>query len=353
MKKILIQPKADRDATAFYMGPSLLNKAFLKNYFRHLKGKKVILTDTTVKELYGSALAKAIDAEMIVIAPGEKTKSQKSAQGILDELFKLGMGRDTTLIALGGGVITDLGGFVASIYMRGIPLVLIPTTLLGMVDASIGGKTAIDTSYGKNLIGTIYPPKAIFADLRTLETLPPAERFNGLAEILKMGLIYDPEIWMFAVENTKAMIFEAAEAKIQIIKKDPMEKGLRRILNFGHTIGHALEKISDYELPHGVAVAMGCSIEAHLSLHLGYLPVEDFCLIQAVYSQFAFKLPSKYTRQRFLQAMSHDKKKERDEVRFVCINRIGHAMGFKGAYCRPVSFEELKPTLEWMEEVIR
>lgn len=258
---------------------------------------------------------------------------------MIDKLFKLGADRNTTLIALGGGATTDLVGFVASIYMRGLALILVPTTLLAIVDASIGGKTAIDTPFGKNLIGTFYEPKAIFVDLDTLKTLPEKERFNGLAEITKMALIYDPSI-MGDIEK-------AIEAKMKIVAQDPLDQGLRRILNFGHTIGHALEAVSDYEMAHGEAVVLGCLAESHLSMRLGYLSEGDFDQIQALYPPL--KLPQGYTRTKFLQALSHDKKKASGAIRFVLIDRIGHALPFDGAYCRAVSLSELEPTLDWME----
>lgn len=263
----------------------------------------------------------------------------------MDALFRAGVGKDGTLIALGGGATTDLVGFIASIYMRGLSLILIPTTLLAIVDASIGGKTAVDTPFGKNLLGTIYPPKAVFADLDTLKTLPEKERFNGLAEILKMGLIYDRMIW-----EEREPILQAIQAKISIVEQDPTDKGVRRILNFGHTIGHALEAVADYTIPHGMAVALGCVVESHLSMRLNYLSPLDFASIQARYHSFFLRLPKEYNRSRFLEALSRDKKNVAGKIRFVLIDQIGHAIPFDGDYCRAVSLEELEDTLNWMEK---
>jgi 3-dehydroquinate synthase len=174
---------------------------------------------------------------------------------------------------------------------------------------------------------------------------------NGFAEILKMGLILDRSIWDLARQNMRnqELIFKAMQGKISIVEQDPTERGLRRILNFGHTIGHALEKIAHYEMPHGEAVAIGCQAEAHLSMSLGYLSPEDFEQIRSPYSIFSLKLPSEYTKQSLFQAMSHDKKTEQGKVRFVLIDKIGHALPFDGAYCRPVTEQELEPTLHWME----
>lgn len=336
MKKIVIRP-----STELYIGRDLFTSEQFRGYWR-----TVLIADVAIKDLHATALAKRIHAELLTIPSGEKAKTQETVTYLTSELFKMGCGRDTLLVALGGGVTTDLVGFVASIYMRGVPLILIPTTLLAIVDAAIGGKTAIDTPYGKNLIGTIYSPKAIFADLDMLKTLPEKEWFNGLAEILKMGLIYDASI----LEITDP-IFKAMQGKIAIVEQDPTEQALRRILNFGHTIGHALEMVTHYEMAHGEAVALGCLVESHLSMHLGYLPEKDFGQIQAMYSCFSLKLPKPYTRAKLLSAMGHDKKKALGEIRFVLIDRIGHAIPFEGGYCRAIPPDELEPTLNWMERV--
>jgi 3-dehydroquinate synthase len=259
----------------------------------------------------------------------------------------LGAERDTTLLALGGGTITDLVGFVASIYMRGIAHILLPTTLLAIVDAAIGGKTGIDLPIGKNLLGTLHSPIAIFADLATLRTLPEAEWFNGLAEMLKLGLIADAALWQRASHNSKdpALIRQAIQGKIDIVARDPTELGLRRILNFGHTIGHALEAATGYTIPHGRAVALGCLVECDLSRRLGYLSENVFEAIYAVYRRFALHWPGVDLH----EALRHDKKKAAGEVRFVCIDAIGHALPFDGAYCRPVPAPILQETLDWME----
>jgi len=339
MLKIVIRP-----GTELYLGRNLLTKPLGKQ-------RTILIADAAIKDLYAVDLARKIHAELLTIPTGEKAKSLETATFLIDELFKMGADRETLLIALGGGVTTDLVGFVASVYMRGSPLILIPTTLLAIVDAAIGGKTAIDTPYGKNLIGTIYSPKAIFADLDMLQTLPEKEWFNGLAEILKMGLIYDASIWEMAKKNSKDpdLVLKAMQGKIAIVEQDPTERGLRRILNFGHTIGHALETTAHYEIPHGEAVALGCAVEAHLSMRLGYLAEKDFEQILGVYSRFSLKLPKAYTRAKLLSAMAHDKKKALGETRFVLIDKIGHAMPFEGAYCRAVAQSELAPTLDWME----
>jgi 3-dehydroquinate synthetase len=220
-----------------------------------------------------------------------------------------------------------------------------------MVDASIGGKTGIDTPYGKNLIGTFYHPRAIIADLETLQTLPEKERLNGLSEILKMGLIQDASLWKMAEQeiNSPKLILQAIRGKISVLEQDPMERGLRRILNFGHSFAHGIETIAQYEMSHGEAVAIGCIVESHLSKTLGYLSAPDFERIRSLYQKFPLHLPKRYERKNLLNALSYDKKNAKGEFRFVLIDSIGHALPFDHQYCRPVAEQELESTLTWME----
>lgn len=356
MENIVIHPLITAPCTQLYVGEDLLSEDLLTNLCLKLKGRVVIIVDHTLKDLYGTPLVTRLESSLpkvnlLTIPNGEKAKNKATVEYIQEELFKMECGRDTILIALGGGVTTDVVGFVASIYLRGIPLILIPTTLLALVDASIGGKTGIDTPFGKNLIGAIYHPKAIFADLTMLQTLPDKEWLNGLAEILKMGLIFNTSIWELAKKNIKnqELILKAIQGKISIIEQDPSEQGLRRILNFGHTIGHALEKLASYEMAHGEAVAIGCLVEAHLSMELKYLSENDFKEIQIPYKSFSLKLPKSYNRQNLFKAMSHDKKNAMGKTRFVLIDRIGHTLPFDGEYCREISKQELENTLDWME----
>ncbi len=352
MKKMTIHPCVPLAETEVYCGHDLLGSNWFKELCNQWGSQLVIVADRSVKDSYGVKLARYLKAALVEIPSGERAKTQGSLELILAELFKMGAGRDTVLIALGGGVTTDLAGFAASIYLRGIPFVSIPTTLLAMVDAAIGGKTGIDTPFGKNLIGTIYHPKAIVADLETLATLPEKEWLNGLAEILKIGLVCNESLWTLAQKNGKdpECILRAMQEKISVIEQDPTEQSLRRVLNFGHTIGHALETISEYTMSHGEAVALGSIVEGYLSVCLGYLPKQEFDAVRAAYSGFDLKLPKGYCRKDFLQAMSHDKKKASGKIRFVLIDRIGHAMAFDGNYCRPVALNELEPALQWMEK---
>ena len=314
-------------------------------------GRVFVVVDAGLPELYGNRWAEALGGELVWIPGGEKGKTEEGAAALIDELCTRGAGRDSCLVALGGGATTDLVGFVASIYLRGVALILAPTTLLAMVDAAIGGKTAINTPWGKNLIGTLYPPQVVWADLEALETLPQKEWLNGCAEILKIGLVLDASLSGRVGQKGEAQegILRAIERKLDVVEQDPTEMSLRRVLNFGHTIGHALETVSRYEMSHGEAVALGCVAEAFLSCALGYLSKGDFAAIEAMYTAFSCRLPKGYTRQELWKAMGQDKKRAEGQVRFVLLDRIGHAMPFDGAYCRAVGEKELLSTLDWME----
>ena len=346
-----INPSQSPSSTQLYIGKKLLEGDLLFNLSTPFSYKIVLIADLALKDLFAEKLAKKLKAKLMYVESGEKAKTRKTKEKLENELLKEGYGRDTLIIALGGGSTTDVVGFLASTYMRGVPLILIPTTLLAMVDASIGGKTAINTRFGKNQIGTIYHPKAIISDLDVLTTLPNKEKKNGMAEILKIGLIANSSI-LNSLEDLKTLVISAAKEKIAVIEKDPNEIGLRRILNFGHTIGHALENISHYTMPHGIAVAIGSLVESYLSMHLGYLSKEAFEKIQTLYQEFLpFYLPVTYNRKKFLQALSSDKKNKGKEIRFVLIDRIGHAISFNGEYCRSVTEKDLEATLLWMEEM--
>ncbi len=231
--------------------------------------------------------------------------------------------------------------------MRGIRLILIPTTLLAMVDAAIGGKTSINTPFGKNLLGSYYPPDAILCDLRFLKTLPSMEWQNGLAEILKIGLISDDSLCI--EPQTKDTILKAILQKIKIVMEDPYDQGFRKTLNFGHTIGHALETLSKYKIPHGKAVALGCLAEAHLSMNLGFLNPKDFEKIKKMYLSFSLKIPRNCSSKKLIETMRIDKKNQNGNVHCVLIDQIGHAIEFEGKYTRAISEEELIPTLSWIK----
>jgi 3-dehydroquinate synthase len=334
-------------------------------------------------------MAAAIGAELIVWKASEAAKTRATKEQLEDVLIEKGYQRNALIIALGGGVTTDLVGFLASTYMRGISLVLIPTTLLAMVDAAIGGKTGVNTPLGKNLIGTYYEPTMIYIDTRFLDTLPEVEWINGLAEVAKYGLACDQSIWdqlsliplvieesvpggvgfsadslssLAAVrsrarplapdrESTEASlpvsrffnplryrpdrrVIEACiRAKLRVTSADYREQGLRRVLNFGHTIAHAIEAVSNYTIPHGTAVAMGCIAETKVSTALGYLAPTTCDAIVKRFTQLHLPTDLPYDIDQLIEKARYDKK---GSLRFVCIDEIGHAVPFGGSYVREV-----------------
>lgn len=313
----------------------------------HICTQGLILADEAIAKSHGATVQKITGFDLLPVPSGEKNKTRETKQWLEDELFKRKLGKETTLIAVGGGTTTDLVGFVASTYMRGLPLILIPTTLLGMVDASIGGKTAVNTTFGKNSLGTFYPPKATFIHTDFLHTLSEKELKNGLAEILKYGLILDAKIWEKCnrwKEELPFLIPASIDCKLKVVAHDPEEKtGLRRILNFGHTVGHALEWMSHYEMAHGEAVAMGCIAESYLSHKLGHLTANALENILNLYRNLGFHL-KKIESKPFFEALHFDKK---GKGRFVLIDQIGHAVEFGGEYCTQISNEKLENMIDW------
>lgn len=328
--------------------PVLIGRGLLKGKAFLDFGKRfVIITDSTVKRLYGTALQKhlqslGLSVLLISFPAGEKYKSRKTKEKIENEMLSHKLGKDTCVIGLGGGVVTDLAGFVAATYGRGIPFISIPTTLLGMVDASIGGKTGINTPEGKNLLGSYYSPDLILMDLNTLDSLPKKEYINGMAEVIKYGLIGSEKLFKLVNSNKKPNIKQIIELSVKekkkVIEKDPQEKGLRRILNFGHTLGHAIESAANYKMGHGEAIALGMIGESYMSMRMGFLSAEHYSQVCDIFKQygFALKLPKGATLEVLNEKMMVDKKSTGSRPRFVMIESIGKVKSFRGEYCTPV-----------------
>src|ERR687890_1917294 len=234
-----------------------------------------IVSDESVAPLYAQPLALSLAAHapvsLHVIPSGEEHKTRETWARVTDGMLDAGCGRDTTVVALGGGVVGDLAGFVAATFMRGVPVVQCPTTLLAMIDASIGGKTGVDTAAGKNLVGAFHPPAAVLADVETIRTLPIEQRRSGLVEAIKHGVISDAEA-----------VARSVEIKAEVVRADEREHGRRKTLNLGHTIGHALEHVSEYALLHGEAVAIGMVLEARIAERLGVADAGTAEQIEAV-----------------------------------------------------------------------
>ncbi len=328
------------------IGPGLLEDGMALASF--VRGRHVLLvSDTHVAPLYAqrvaTALATSTRAQVVVtcVAAGEASKSFDGFAELLRELADLGATRDACVIALGGGVVGDLAGFVAACWMRGIDCVQLPTTLLAMVDSSVGGKTAIDLPQGKNLVGAFHPPRAVFADTTTLRTLPDRELRAGLAEVVKYGAIIDAPFLEWLERNTDALlarddavlakaIARACTHKAAITGRDPHEHGERALLNFGHTFAHAIEAEQGYGgngLNHGEAVAVGMVLAARLSADLDMAQAADADRLQALLSGMGLStaLPTGLDPEALLARMRLDKKAQADGLRFILWDGPGAA----------------------------
>lgn len=308
----------------------------------HIKQKKaVIVTNTTVGPLYlemlRSTLEKAgISTQSVVLPDGEQFKTWETLNLIFDALLGSHCERSTSLIALGGGVIGDMGGFAAACYQRGMPFIQVPTTLLSLVDSSVGGKTAINHPLGKNMIGAFYQPRLVLADITTLDTLPDRELKAGLAEVIKYGLIRDPEFFSWLEENIEKLlardrsalsfaVYRSCANKAEVVAADEREHGERALLNLGHTFGHAIETGLGYgEWLHGEAVAAGTLIAAELSCQLGWLDAATMLRIEKLFlrAQLPVNGPLLGT-PRYLELMRHDKKVLDGKMRLVLLKGIG------------------------------
>ncbi len=302
-------------------------------------GKKVLLlTDSNVFPLYGRAVEKAVaetGREIIhaLLKPGEAQKNFKKACEIVEWCAKNRMGRDDTLMTLGGGVASDLGGFAASIYMRGINFAAVPTTLLAQVDASVGGKTGVNLPFGKNLAGSFYQPSFVYMDLKTLDTLPEREIKQGIAEIIKYGVIKSRNIFGMMEsslpgrmkKHMPALIEESIMIKKAVVEKDEKERtGLREILNFGHMVGHAIETSHFPEFNHGESVALGMAGESYISWKLGICNKDVYSRIKEVIGKH--RLPFSFAgikTDKMLDFMKYDKKSRQGNLRFVMVENIG------------------------------
>ena len=291
-----------------------------------------VITDDIVSKLYArkfqARLSRVANTHVVEFPHGEKSKSLESASKVASKLSKLGADRKSVVVALGGGVVGDLSGFVASIFKRGVRFVQVPTTLLAQVDSSIGGKTGVDTDWGKNQLGTFYQPSAVIIDPTTLDTLPQKELINGLAEIVKSAIISDRKMFevlertdLHAVQNLKQFISNTCKIKARVVEKDENENNLRSILNYGHTVGHAIEASANFNMSHGEAVILGMSAEGWIAQELGifkeYERQEE--LLNRIRPPTSTRLDSK----KILAFARLDKKNVRGAIRMSLPERIG------------------------------
>ena len=324
---------------------------------RHLPGRRVaMIADASVHELYRSERlgAASWNGETITFPAGERSKTRDSWARLTDSLMERGFGRDSGVIALGGGVTGDLAGFVAATYMRGVPYLQVPTTLLAMLDASVGGKTGVDTPQGKNLVGAFHPPAAVIADPRTLTTLPDRDYRAGLAEAVKHGLIADRSYFEWMETNATALtsrsldqltrlIRRSVEIKAEVVSGDERESGRRAILNAGHTVAHALEQASGFELPHGEAVALGLVVECELAEQLGIAPAGLRKRVAALLAKLGLpqRLPPRLEGSALFGSMASDKKNRGGQIHFALPKQLGE-MHTEQGWTTPVPAEAIR-----------
>jgi 3-dehydroquinate synthase len=305
--------------------------------------KIIFITDTIVGNLYADKVEynlkqNGFEVTSLVIPPGEKQKSLRSAGNLYIRLCVAHAERNTPIVALGGGVIGDLAGFVAATYMRGIPIIQIPTTLLAQVDSSIGGKVAVNSDNLKNMIGAFYQPKLVISDINVLKTLDSRQIGNGLAEIIKYGVIRDANFVSYIEKNLDSIralnndiieetVSQSVQIKTHFIELDEQDLGARQMLNFGHTFGHGIESASNFKISHGEAVALGMIAAAKISFNIGILEKAELTRIGLLIknARLPFKMPTRKI-DGIIQALTHDKKIVNGKIKFVLIKGIGNAL---------------------------
>lgn len=333
----------------------LIGNGILKNIPLDLKEANIaytyaIITDSRVASLYGKEMLKeflnsGLKTYLISFPEGEENKNRETKAKIEDEMLSLKMARDSAIVALGGGVVGDLAGFVAATYNRGIPYIQVPTTLVASVDSSIGGKTGVDTVYGKNLIGAFYQPWRVYIDVSTLKTLPKNHIQEGLSEVIKYGVIRDEELFEFLekyinkvfsldTEVITYIIKRSCQIKGEVVELDEKESNLRKILNFGHTVGHAIEKLYNFKISHGKAISIGMTIEGKIAVELGLWDKNEFNRLISLLK--AAGLPTKPTKtldaNDMIKTMKLDKKAREGKIEMVFPERIGQMATINGSY---------------------
>lgn len=331
---------------------------FCSHFATHINGNRVVLiSNETVWPLYGQSMLKALsefDVASIIIPDGESHKTLSTYESIMTQLLEIGVGRDVTLIALGGGVVGDLVGFVAATFQRGVAFIQVPTTLLAQVDSSVGGKTAVNHPLGKNMIGAFYQPQAVLIDSDSLLTLPAREYSAGLAEVIKYGILGDEVFFDYLADNVESILVKdsstmqyvierCCQMKAEIVSQDEKEKGLRAILNLGHTFGHAIEaELGFGTWLHGEAVAAGMVLACRVAQARGWLTNVQVSKVVSLLEAFDLPTqpPANMGFDEFIKHMKKDKKVANDKIRFILPKNIGKAI-----LVNDVSDSELKSML--------
>lgn len=324
-------------------------------------GRKLcIVTDSNVAPLYLKEVTEKLQPvfqqiDSFVFPAGEEQKNLDTVRALYEALIQKGYDRGDMLAALGGGVTGDLCGFAAATYLRGISFIQIPTTLLAQVDSSIGGKTGVDFDSYKNMVGAFHMPKLVYTNVRTLLTLPEEQFISGMGEVVKHGLIKNEEYYHWLIQHSEEimnrdlsvceqMILESNRIKRDVVEKDPKEKGERALLNFGHTLGHAIEKKKEFSMYHGCCVAAGALAAAWISMERGGITAEELAEIRQVMEKFGLPLAIDGLKaQEVLEAAKHDKKMDSGVVKFILLKKIGQAY-----VDRSVTREEMLGALKYI-----
>ena len=340
-----------------------LEKELLSVVQKESCSRIAVITDTTVRRLWGAQLVHTLKRANKPVAlfsfpSGERNKNQKTVTSLQHQLLKKRFGRDSLIVAVGGGVTGDMAGFVAATYLRGVPYVQVPTTLLAMVDSSIGGKVGIDTHYGKNTVGAFWQPRAVIADLRFLKELPRTQLISGLLEAVKTFFTSDARALVTAqkldLDNPlqtakilQAIVFRSISIKAAIVERDERERNERKVVNFGHTIGHAIELLSGFKMPHGYAVGYGMLVEAKVSELLRILPSGQFELIGSYLKRLGVttKALVRFSAARVLRVAKADKKTRGGKIHYILLARVGSVYKKAGQYAHPVKDRVVKKAL--------
>ncbi len=330
--------------------------------------KFAVITDSIVKDLYAkNILNKLIEAgykaDLFVFEAGEKQKTRKTKEEVEDAMLEKGYRRDCCIIAVGGGVVTDLAGFVAGTYGRGVPFINYATTLLAAADASVGGKTAVDTPLATNLIGLFNQPEKVYLDIATWKTLPDRQVYSGMAETIKHACLANADFFDYLEENMDAILNidrekcehianENCKIKYEVVMKDERESGLREVLNLGHTVGRAIETVSDYRLLHGEALSIGMVAEVKLAYKLGYMTEDEMNRVIALLekAKLPITIPEYIDRESLVKKLYTDKKVKNGKLRFVVQRGIGDIVEFEeGVFATPIEEEMAREVIMNMD----
>lgn len=345
------------DSYEIEIGFQLENKLIedLKNGLVGKIKKFAVITDSIVKELYAEPIFNLLkeagySADLFVFPEGEKSKTRETKEMVEDAMLEKGYRRDCCIIAVGGGVVTDLAGFIAGTYGRGVPFINYATTLLAAADASVGGKTAVDTPLATNLIGLFNQPQKVYLDIATWKTLPACQISSGMAETIKHACIANREFFEYLDENMERVLNiekdacehiagENCKVKYEVVMKDERESGLREVLNLGHTVGRAIETVSDYRLLHGEAVSIGLVAEVKLAYKLGYVTAQERDKVIALLekAKLPVVIPGYIDREKLVKKLYTDKKVRDGKLRFVIQKGIGSVVEFEeGVFATPI-----------------